>query len=252
MIKKIVVIGNSHAHSFTGSRLSNFGKGQLSTELLSSYSLGPVSAKTFLTSKWKVAEQFLSQIQNPSSTLVLLSLGENDCRWYIPREADNLQLEFDEFAAEKVLKEYLISMFTVMQMIQNLGFQVAGWAGHPTPDLPNDHERVIYGPYSFRSKLTSLWDYELSRYCQENGYLFLSPITKLLDKHGVPDKSKFIDEWHLNPTWLSNYLIRELENARRIRRGSLQTHKFQLKMVKNKLIFRKLVRICNNLLFKKL
>ena len=111
MIRKVVVIGNSHAHSFTGSRLSNFGKGQRSTKLLSSYSLGPVSAKTFLTSKWKIAEQFLNKIQNPGSTLVLLSLGENDCRWYVPQEADNFKMEFDESTAVIVVKEYLDSLF---------------------------------------------------------------------------------------------------------------------------------------------
>ena len=243
MIKKVVVIGNSHAHSFTGSRLSNFGKGQRSTKILSSYSLGPVSAKTFLTSKWKIAEQFLSQIQNPSSTLVLLSLGENDCRWYIPREADNLQMKFDELAAGIVVKEYLDSMFEVMQKVQSLGFQIAGWAGHPTPDLPNDPERVIYGPYSFRSRLTSQWEHELSAYCQENEILFLSPITNLLNKSGMPDRSKYVDEWHLDPVWLSTYLIRKLEKAGRIRRGSLEIYKFQLIVNRIKLMFLKLARV---------
>lgn len=243
MIRKVVVIGNSHAHSFTGSRLSNFGKGQRSTKLLTSYSLGPVSAKTFLTSKWKIAEQFLSQIQNPSSTLVLLSLGENDCRWYIPREADNLQMEFDELTAGRVVKEYMDSMFKVMQKVQSLGFQIAGWAGHPTPDLGNDPERVIYGPYSFRSKLTSQWERELSAYCQENEILFLSPITNLLDESGLPDRRKYVDEWHLDPVWLSAYLIRKLENAGRIRRGSLEIYKFQLRANRIKLMFLKLARV---------
>jgi len=250
MIRKVVVIGNSHAHSFTGSRLSNFGKGQKSTKLLSSYSLGPVSAKTFLTSKWKIAEQFLSQIQNPSSTLVLLSLGENDCRWYIPREADNLQMEFDELAAGIVAKEYLNSMFKVMQKVQSLGFQIAGWAGHPTPDLPDDPERVIYGPYSFRSALTNQWERELSAYCQENEILFLSPISNLLNESGMPDRSKYVDEWHLDPVWLSAYLIRELENAGRIRRGSLEIYKFQLRTNRIRLIILKLTRVSKTLVSK--
>ncbi len=249
MIKRLVVIGNSHAHSFTGSRLSNFGKGQWSTELLSSYSLGPVSAKTFLTSKWKIAEQFLSQIQDPSSTLVLLSLGENDCRWYIPREADNLQMKFDELAAEKVVKEYLSSLFEVMQRVKSMGFQIAGWAGHPTPDLPNDHDKVIYGPYAFRSKLTSIWDHDLSVFCQENDYIFLSPITSLLNESGFPDKSKYVDEWHLDPAWLSGYLIRSLESDGRIRKGSLLIYKFQLVTKRIQLIFLKLKRDSKNLFF---
>ena len=250
MIRKVVIIGNSHAHSFTGSRLSNFGKGQRSTKLLSSYSLGPVSAKTFLTSKWKIAEQFLSQIQNPSSTLVLLSLGENDCRWYIPFEADNLQMEFDELTAGIVVKEYLDSMFKVMQKVQSLGFQIAGWAGHPTPDLPNDPERVIYGPYSFRSKLTSQWEHELSAYCKENNILFLSPITNLLNESGTPDRSKYVDEWHLDSVWLSDYLIRKLENAETIRRGSLEIYKFQLRVNRIKLIFLTLANVSKTLVRK--
>jgi hypothetical protein len=250
MIHKVVVIGNSHAHSFTGSRLSNFGKGQRSTKLLSSYSLGPVSAKTFLTSKWKIAEHFLSQIQNPSSTLVLLSLGENDCRWYIPREADNLQMKFDEFAAEIVVNEYLSSMFEVMEKVQSLGFQIAGWAGHPTPDLPNDPDRVIYGPYGYRSKLTALWDHGLSVYCQENEYLFLSPIANILNEYGLPDKSKYVDEWHLDPAWLSAYLISKLEKEGRIRRGSLRVYQSQLITKKIHLVFLKLARVSKNLFFK--
>ena len=250
MIRKVVIIGNSHAHSFTGSRLSNFGKGQRSTKLLSSYSLGPVSAKTFLTSKWKIAEQFLNQIQNPSSTLVLLSLGENDCRWYIPFEADNLQMEFDELTAGIVVKEYLDSMFKVMQKVQSLGFQIAGWAGHPTPDLPNDPERVIYGPYSFRSKLTSQWEHELSAYCKENNILFLSPITNLLNESGTPDRSKYVDEWHLDSVWLSDYLIRKLENAETIRRGSLEIYKFQLRVNRIKLIFLTLANVSKTLVRK--
>ena len=250
MIRKVVVIGNSHAHSFTGSRLSNFGKGQRSTKLLSSYSLGPVSAKTFLTSKWKIAEQFLNKIQNPGSTLVLLSLGENDCRWYVPQEADNFKMEFDESTAVIVVKEYLDSLFEVMQKVRSLGFQIAGWAGHPTPDLPNDPERVIYGPYGFRSKLTSQWEHELSAYCQENEILFLSPITNLLNESGLPDKSKWVDEWHIDPAWLSGYLIRELENMGRIRRGSLEIYKFQLRANTVKRAFLKLVRVSKTVVFK--
>lgn len=220
MIKRIIVIGNSHAHSFTGSRLSNFGRGEKSTNFLSSYSLGPLSAKSLAKSKWNLAEKFLIPMKEPSSILVILSLGENDCRWYIPEESDKGSKKFDVDFALHVSDLYLADLLSVMARIQSLGFQVAGWAGHPTPNLPHDEEKVIYGAYDYRAKISSHWVTELSKHCNREGFYFLSPMYELLNHSGFPNEQFYVDEWHLNPKWLSRFLIRSLIDLKIVGRFS--------------------------------
>ena len=143
----IYCIGNSHSHFFTGS-LPSDSLGSKQNNYFTSISLGPTIAYNFYDKhldkvKKIISDDFMIPIFgvkfSKEKDYVLLAIGEVDCRWHIPYQA-NLQGK----NVDDMTKECLDRFFRCHLELKKNGIKTIAWGGHPSttegrnsnPDAP--------------------------------------------------------------------------------------------------------------------
>jgi len=197
----IYAIGNSHAHFFTG---SHPGSSVGASKDFTSVSIGPVIAYNFVENHLRTVLEWLSDdcmVTNFGTKFdldrnkVLLVVGEVDCRWHIPFQAHQLNLDVIEVAKICINRFFRVHMF-----LRERGVKVIAWGGHPSTNSGHnpDPASPVYGDCLKRNRTSLFWSDYLAELSNYNGVPFVSICRDLIDSNGYTQMQYFEDYCHLN------------------------------------------------------
>jgi len=211
----IYAIGNSHAHFFTNSHPAD-SKGRFKNEYFTSYSLGPTIAYNFyehhLDKLIKLIES--KEVNILQEDYILLVVGEVDCRWHLPKQAEQQKRNIDE-----IINECINRFFRTHLFLKENGYNVISWGGHPstTSGHNDDPSNPVYGDCLYRNIIAKKWDKYLNYISLVNSIPNISIIDDLIDKDGLTKMEYFIDYCHLNSSKLLPIVINKFKEKNLIK-----------------------------------
>lgn len=211
--KKIHIIGNSHAHTFTGSELGMYAKGNSQKSFWDSYSLGPLSSIDIKSSKFPLLTKVIEKYEFRELDYILLPLGEAECRWYALK-GRNLPTDPVEEELNSILKPYLQAAMDVNLALANLGMRPIVWGGHASSRLgPRvDKDIPIVGESIIRNKLSVIWEKAMCNFAEEHNFPFVSILSLMLDENLETRDGFLLDACHLKTDLLEGFLLGEFRN----------------------------------------
>jgi len=189
----IYCIGNSHANFFTGTDPPSRYKGERGQFV--SKSIGPIIAYNFKNNHFPKVIDFLEwENIDKSENYVMLVVGEVDCRWHLPKQA-----QINQRCELETTRECVDRFFECICDLRALGYHMIGWGGHPstTASHSDDPYNPIFGDCFTRNRISLEWSRYLGERCLENSIPFLSIIEDLIDENGLTRMEYFRDYCHL-------------------------------------------------------
>lgn len=189
------VFGNSHAHFFTDSTPSLFGKGENENEFFQSFSLGPVIAYNFFDHYYPTMIGMLNNLPVGATDYVMIAVGEVDCRWHLPKQA-----QAQNKPIEEVVHTCLDRFFRAHLHLKENGYNVVAWGGHPSTTSGHDDNpsEPVFGDCLTRNKISLCWNDYLEKLCNENKIQFVSIIRDLINVDGLTKMEYYKDYCHLD------------------------------------------------------
>ena len=209
----IYCIGNSHANFFTGSPPGTSGTLTVDTAgIFASFSLGPIISYNFTQHHFPRATHVISNIPNFSleKDYIMFIVGEVDCRWHLPLQANQQQRE-----VEDVVEECVDRFFESMVALKNKNYNVIGWGGHPSTTSGHDTtpHSPVYGDCLYRNKITRQWVKHLGDLCGAHNIPFVSLVHDLIDEDGLTKMEYFQDYCHLKTPPLLPMVIEKIKKT---------------------------------------
>jgi len=192
----IYVFGNSHSHFFTNSHPATAGWGNVRGNSFSSFSLGPTIAYNFYQNHYPRILLELDSVKfNYETDYILLAVGEVDCRWHLPKQA-----EVQKVGVGDLVNECLDRFFETHLDLTKRGYRVISWGGHPstTQSHCDDISSPIYGDCFLRNNITLMWDFHIKKLCDNYNIPHISIVNSLIDSNGLTHMEYFMDYCHLN------------------------------------------------------
>ena len=145
----------------------------------------------------------ISSLNITDNDYILLAIGEVDCRWHLPYQA-NIQNKSNS----DIVNECLDRFFKAHIDLKNRGYNVIGWSGHPstTSGHSDDNQQPIFGDCLNRNSISLIWDDILSKKCKENDIPYISIIKDLIDDDGLTKMEYFSDYCHLDYSKIKDIL----------------------------------------------
>lgn len=203
---RIHFIGNSHAHSFTGSRLSKYGIGDQSHPFWDSISLGPMSSIDFITIKWPLFQKLIDKNLIRSGDVILLTFGEAEARWYAlkQREVSSETVKFSSEEMTRLLQPFIDAALEAYDRLINMGFNVIAWSGHPSSrsDPHDDPDMPVFGTPENRNNLLLEWAKQIEIGAKTRNIPFVSILDITLDENNQTIEYFLEDVCHLKPSIL--------------------------------------------------
>jgi hypothetical protein len=210
LIKQLHVVGNSHAHAFTGSKLGSFGRGEINIFPWNSYSLGPLSSIDLIGRKWGLFEDLIVKQCFKQGDGILLPFGEAECRWYSIKDQEARELnQASDAELLQLIKPYLAAAIEGFARISNLGFQVFTWSGHISmAPIPREDAIVpIYGDLDIRTRLGEIWRDAIFEISLKEGYKFLDFMKKQLELNSSNWNEILSDDIHIDSKFLAGFML---------------------------------------------
>ena len=208
---KVHIIGDSHAHGFTGTPSGTYGIGLETNFPWTSYSLSTISTKELLRFKWVLLEKLFVKYNIEVGSSLMFTFGEPECRWHVFREAARLKIGTDEELIN-LADEYVTAAFEIFNRLLNLGYKVIIWGGQPTPE----EERVFLQEIPFlgsaksRNLLTKYWHEAMEKYSLSKSIPFISIYEQMEGKDGSALEFYMEDSVHVKTTLLQGFLATKL------------------------------------------
>lgn len=204
----IYVFGNSHAHFFTGENPGLIGISVKKNNFFTSFSFGAVTAYNFYGHKYKEMLKCLSEMEIKPEDKILLVIGEVDCRWHLPKKAEETNTNIN-----KVVIECVDRFFQTHLDLKNKGYNVIGWGGHPSTNQGhNDNmDCPIFGEVLYRNSISKAWSNYLMKLCMDNNIPFVSVVDDLIEINGKTKFKYFMDYCHLNTELYLEYVIQKFK-----------------------------------------
>ena len=219
-MKKIFVVGNSHAHFFTmsppGTKL--WSDKYLVTTInnqewqFHSCSIGPTTAWSFAKKHFPNMLAALQVTDASDGDYILVPVGEVDCRLHLPRQAFIQNRDISD-----IVSECLDKFFRVFLALRDLGYNPIAWGGHPSSAdgiEEEDKEYPKYGDVIYRNEISKIWSSGLKERCSINKIIYASILEDLIDESGKPRPGIFQDGCHLaNNTNLFSFAAEKIVQA---------------------------------------
>jgi hypothetical protein len=183
---KIFCVGNSHVNIFKGID-EVFGNDEL--DLFTTIYIGPTIAYNFYEHHYpQVLEQLAYSKINKDEDYVMLIVGEVDCRWHLPKQA-----EIQKANVKVLVEECIDRYFRCYLDLIDKGYKVIIWGGHPstTSGHCEDLSQPVYGKCQYRNKNTRFWNDYMEKLSKENNIPFISIIKYLIDKNNLTKMEYF-------------------------------------------------------------
>lgn len=195
----IHVIGNSHVWLFNGQPSSKFPTYDQCSPYFRVKWLGATIAYNFRQHHMSSVREYLAEENVALGSKVMLVVGEVDCRWHLPYQAQQQNRSIEE-----ITKECVERFFLCLLDLREAGFIPIGWGTHPTTthghvDPPGtDTHGPIFGEVVVRNRTCLLWNQLLEKMCREAQIPFVSIYHHLVDEHNVTKMEYFQDYCHLS------------------------------------------------------
>ena len=205
---KIHFIGNSHVSLFSGS-YDLFQKDQI--DIFKTYHLGPTIAYNFYEHHFfKVLEIIKNSDINKEEDYICLVVGEVDCRWHLPLQANIQNKNINDIVIECVNR-----FFRCHLELQRMGYKIISWGGHPstTSGHCDNLNCPVFGECLYRNKIGNIFKNYLKEISDSNNIKFVSIYDYLLNDDGTTNMSFFRenDYCHLNPNKCLEHVYSELK-----------------------------------------
>lgn len=203
-------IGNSHVWLFNGEPDSKFPTHDQSSPYFRVHWLGPTIAYNFFEHHLSKAIECLKDV--PNTDKVMFILGEVDCRWHLPYQADKQKRSIEDVTVECVDR-----FFPCLLEIRKLGHEVIGWATHPTTthghmDPPGtDTIGPVFGDVQLRNAACVAWNTRLAELCKKENIPFLSIYHYLVDENNITKTEYLRDYCHLNNDKCLPFVLAEMD-----------------------------------------
>jgi hypothetical protein len=210
------IIGNSHAHSFTGSPLHEFGQGSNLSKPWKSYSLGPLSSIDFLTTKKTVFEKFLDKYRIEIGSHLLFTFGEAEARWYVPKDYNERKSQAESVTIEDSFEKYLLAAQSVILEYRNRGYEVIVWGGHPSTSrslkdqLRDERNIPIITSFNDRFELGLKRHSEMNDFANQNNLKFISIFPNMVSENRQTYEYYLADDCHIKTEILEGFLLAKL------------------------------------------
>ena len=202
----IFVLGNSHCNFFNELAPSNteIFKGELFTTI----PMPGIIAYNFYEHHMDKCISILNKLEISIHDRVLLVLGEVDCRYFLPKEAQS-----QNKSLTVITRECLDRFIRVHICFKRLGFNPIGWGGHPSTTHGEQLENLdwpIFGDCLTRNSISLEWDNYLSKLCSQNSIPYVSIIDHLINSDtGLTKMEYFLDFCHLDPEKLLKLVVQK-------------------------------------------
>jgi len=208
-------IGNSHIHQFSG-----FPHGQLQFNVLKGsivVNIGPVLAYNFSTKHIARVYDLINRFNfNVNRDILLICVGEIDCRWHILNQAETQKRSYQDITRECAWR-YFNTMLNLARNINDI--KVIVWGVPPATRLnhkDDDMSAPIYGDVSSRTNVIKTFNSELSKLCSITRKIkFASIYDDLLDSDGFANSDLFSlnDYIHYDHVKIVNFVNKELNRV---------------------------------------
>jgi hypothetical protein len=207
----IYCIGNSHVNFFTDTHPGAWGEWKSgNNDVFKSYGIGPVIAYNFTTNHLPKVMQAISSIDgfNFEKDYIMLVVGEVDCRWHLPKQANEQKREVKD-----VVEECVDRFFISMSMLLEQGYNVVGWGSHPsTVEGHCDNlSQPIFGDCKTRNMISVHFERHYRQKCLENNIPFISILNDIIDDNGITRMEFFLDYCHLKTSPMINHVLEQVK-----------------------------------------
>lgn len=202
----IWAIGNSHCNVFTDSHPGNGNI--IKNDMFVSVPLGPVIAYNFKTSHYPKVIDILNRVEiDKQCDKIMLVVGEVDCRWHIPKQAQVQNREQLD-----VVEECVDRLFDVYKDLNDNGYNIIVWGGHPSTNRGHSEDDFpIFGEVINRNKIAKNWHNFLHDKATENNFPFISLVDELINDDGTTDMHYFVDDCHLEYDKIKHWITEKFK-----------------------------------------
>ena len=195
-------IGNSHVYQFG----ENFqAQDYFCNKNFRGVSIGGCVAYNFLTSHLVRTHEHLIKFGfNSSKETLILIVGEVDCRYHLPKQAELQKRQLIDITVECV-DRYFHSIMEFSNVCN-----VIAWGVHPSSIAPHREGGHIYGSMELRNYVSVLFNKRLRELCEWKKIQFRSIYHHLVNSCNVTKMEYYIDDLHLNSHLVKNFINLEL------------------------------------------
>lgn len=202
-------IGNSHVNIFKGGDVIMDGSDTI--PLFKTHYIGPIIAYNFHDHHYPKALEYIQTSVNKDVDYIMFIVGEVDCRWHIPKQA-----ELRNKPVFEIVDECLERYFKSFIDLKNQRYKLIGWGGHPSTTSGHDDDvhKPVYGDCLTRNTISKYWSDSLRKLCVEHDIPFISLVDDLIDdESGLTKMEYFIDYCHLKSSMVIDMVIKQLKQV---------------------------------------
>jgi hypothetical protein len=169
--------------------------------------LGPVIAYNFYEHHFEKVKEYLKSV-NKETDYIMFVVGEVDCRYHLPKQADEQKKSDDVIVRECV--ERFNRVYDELK-----GYKIIITSTHPTTTEGHSMtnlDRPIYGDMKRRNNISILWNKYMEEYANQNKIPYLSLYKHLVDENNNTKMEYFFDYCHLNSDSIIGFLEEEFNN----------------------------------------
>lgn len=188
----IHVFGNSHVWIFNGEQ-DQFPPNKQVLPQFKTHHLGPTTAWSWTQKHLPKVQQLLNQHNIKPGSKVMFVVGEVDCRWHLPLQANKQNRPLDDIVRE-CMNRYFES-FKIMKK----GFEMYAWGTHPTTTAGHcdDPQGPIFGTVEERNRTSVLWNQMLKQKCKNHDIRYASIYHHMVDENNITKMEYMRDYCHM-------------------------------------------------------
>lgn len=202
-------IGNSHVNIFKGGDVIAVLDSCDTLPYFKTHYIGPIIAYNFHDHHYPVALDYIQNHVDKNNDYIMFIVGEVDCRWHIPKQAELQNKPVFEIVDE-CIKRYFKSFID----LKNRGYKLIGWGGHPSTTSGHDDDvhKPVYGDCLNRNIISKYWSESLELMCVVHNIPFISIVNDLIDDESrLTRMNYFIDYCHLKSSMVIDIVIEKLK-----------------------------------------
>lgn len=194
----IYIIGNSHVNVFSNSHPAcrNAVKFKDGDYEVITIPMGPNCAYNFTEKRLPHLLNICSTLPIPLGSKILLVVGEIDCRWHLPYQAD-----LQSMSIESTVEICMDRFWPSFPKLRELGYEPCAWAVPPVNNIPSnsDESNPVFGSVYDRADTIYYWNKFLKERCQSENIPYYSIYDQTVDSGYGYIKSEYMADYcHLD------------------------------------------------------
>lgn len=214
---RIHIIGNSHTCIFANCAFNKQYPPEIPKQTIDGvefnvYHIGPIIAYNFFEHHYNKVLDIINAHVNKDEDYIMIVVGEGDCRWHLPKQAQEQNRDVKDVTIECVHR-----FFRCYQDLKNQGYKCIAWGSHPgtTSGHCENMNNPVFGDCKSRNVITRLFAAEYKKLCDAAKIPFVSILEYLIDEDGLTKMSYFHDYCHLKSELILPLVINDFKRIGR-------------------------------------